>query len=85
MSHHHRYFIIAISAAVFCPGVDSFHFRAVWILSTRLLSVVGFVVARPAMDSGAAFIRGASQPSVVMLRKRNCSYTSRGDGGSSGA
>ena len=56
-----------------------------WILSTRLLSVVGFVVARPAMDAGAAFIRGASQPSVVMLRKRKCSYTSRGAGGCRGA
>ena len=43
-SHHHRYFITAKFAVLFCPGVDSFHFRAAWILSTRLLSVVGFVL-----------------------------------------
>ena len=28
----------------FSPGVDSFRFRAVWILSTRLIGVVDFVL-----------------------------------------
>ena len=43
-SHHHLHFSIVISTVLFCPGVDSFHFRSVWILSTRLLSAVKFVL-----------------------------------------
>ena len=39
--HHYQLYHITIAT-----GVDSFHFRAVWILSTRRLSVVGFVVRR---------------------------------------
>ena len=44
VSHHYRSFIFAVTTVLFCLGVDSFHFRAVWILSTRLLSVVDCVV-----------------------------------------
>ena len=37
------------SAVLFCPGVDSFHFRSVWILSTRLLSVTSSCFNKLAM------------------------------------
>ena len=43
-SHHHRYFITAKFAVLFCPGVDSFHFRAAWILSTPRLIVIVIVL-----------------------------------------
>ena len=39
VSCHYRSFIIVITTGLFWSGVDSFHFRAVWMLSTRLLSV----------------------------------------------
>ena len=43
-SHHHRHFSNVISAVLFRLVVDSSHFRSVWILSTRLLSAVKFVL-----------------------------------------
>ena len=36
--------VIVSSSVLFCAVVDSFHFGAVWILSTRRLSVVRFVL-----------------------------------------
>ena len=44
VTHHHRHCISVISAVLFYPVVDSFHFRAVWILSTRRLVLFGFEV-----------------------------------------
>ena len=36
--------VIVSSSVVFCVVVDSFHFRSVWILSTRRLVLFGFDV-----------------------------------------
>ena len=73
-SHHHRYFITAKFAVLFCPGVDSFHFRAAWILSTRLLSVVGFVLRWsgffPLKCPSAQVSRGPKQMELLLS---NCS------------
>ena len=75
-SHHHRYFITAKFAVLFCPGVDSFHFRAAWILSTRLLSVVGFVLRwsgffplKCLSAQVSSWLRGAASPSPVCLHE----------------
>ena len=39
VTHHHRHLLIVEFIVMFSAGVDSFHFRAVWTISTRLLSV----------------------------------------------
>ena len=42
VTHHRCHCITVIRADLFYPVVDSFHFRTVWILSTRRIGVVGF-------------------------------------------
>ena len=72
VSHHHRHFISVISTMFVCRGVDSLHFRAVWILSTRLLSVVKFVLR----CSGLFVCSGAMGPHSAQVSLESSSSSS---------
>ena len=82
--------VIVSSSVLFCAVVDSFHFRAVWILSTRRLIVVivvviivitvivsSFLLLSAVVDYfrfGAVWILSTGRLSVVRLICRCCGF-----------